>query len=198
MAYNRFMIGVLAFQGDVREHHEALRALDVASMDVRSVDDLAKADALIIPGGESTVISKFLTETGLRQVIIDRVRKKNFPVYGTCAGAILLASEILHDDRIDPMKLIDITVERNAYGGQSESFQGSISLTLPDCKEISGTFIRAPKIVRTGSAVTVLGSLSGEPVLCSQGNILVSTFHPELSQKPSDIHRYFLSFLTSA
>lgn len=192
------IIGVLAFQGDVREHHEALAALSAPSFDVCSVDDLAKAGALIIPGGESTVISKFLTETGLRQVIIERARKGSLPVYGTCAGAILLASEILHDDRIDPMKLIDITVERNAYGRQAESFRGPVSLAFSENKEISGIFIRAPKIVRTGSAVTVLGSLSGEPVLCRQGNILVSTFHPELLGDPSPIHRLFLNAVVGA
>lgn len=192
------IIGVLAFQGDVREHHEALRALDVSSIDVRSIEDFEKIDALIIPGGESTVISKFLTETGLRQVIIHRVQKENLPIYGTCAGAILLASEILHEDRVEPMKLIDITVERNAYGRQAESFHGSIFLTLSDIKEISGTFIRAPKIVRMGLKVSVLGTCAGEPVLCRQGNILISTFHPELSPAPPDIHRYFLSLATPA
>ncbi len=192
------MVGVLAFQGDVREHHEALRVLGAASMDVRSVDDLAKADALIIPGGESTVISKFLSETGLFDAIKTRA-KEGFPIYGTCAGAILLASEILHDDCVEPMKLIDITVERNAYGRQAESFSDRISLDLHGEKgDIDAVFIRAPKIVRTGSAVKVLGFLSGEPVLCRQGNILVSTFHPELSGGPSPIHRLFLNAVVGA
>jgi|SRR3989338_3652196 len=189
------LVGVLAFQGDVREHHEALRKLNVASIDVRSADEFEKVDALIIPGGESTVISKFLNEAGLDQRIIERAKDERFPIYGTCAGAILLASEIHQDDQVKPLGLIDITVTRNAYGRQAESFHGSISLTFSDVKEMSGTFIRAPKIVRVGPSVTVLGTHAGEPVLCRQRNILVSTFHPELSEVPSRIHRFFLSLL---
>ena len=189
------MIGVLAFQGDVREHHEALRALNVASIDVRSADEFERVDALIIPGGESTVISKFLKETGLDRRIIERAKDERFPIYGTCAGAILMAQKIIGEDRFQPLSLIDIDIERNAYGRQAESFTERISLHLAKDEEIDAVFIRAPKIVRVGPSVTVLGTHAGEPVLCRQGNILISTFHPELSSAPSAIHRHFLTIL---
>src|SRR3989344_7679715 len=124
------LIGVLAFQGDVREHHEVLRSLNVTSMDVRSREDLQQVHALIIPGGESTVISKFFAATGMDQAIIERSNHEVFPIYGTCAGAIVLAKEIIGDERFEPLKLIDIAIERNAYGRQTESFERHISIEL--------------------------------------------------------------------
>ncbi len=185
-------VGVLAFQGDVREHHEALKSLNVRSCDVRSADDLHHVDALIMPGGESTVISRFLTETKLRPLLID-LAKEGLPIYGTCAGAILLSEDIVGDDRLEPLKILSIAVSRNAYGRQSESFTERIP--FGDQKDINAVFIRAPKIIRVGPGVEVLSALRGDPVLVKQGNILASTFHPELSETPSRIHAYFLSLI---
>ncbi|HLC76445.1 MAG TPA: pyridoxal 5'-phosphate synthase glutaminase subunit PdxT [Candidatus Peribacterales bacterium] len=187
------VVGVLAFQGDVLEHHQALKNLGVESKDVRSIEEFRDVDALIIPGGESTVIGKFLEETKLGEAIIDRTKKEKFPLYGTCAGAILLAKEIVGDSSVTSLKLIDISVERNAYGRQTESFQETISLNLgSSTEEIVATFIRAPRIVRVGNTVEVLAMQNGDPVLCRQGSVLVSTFHPELLPELSAVHQLFL------
>ncbi|MEK7137063.1 MAG: pyridoxal 5'-phosphate synthase glutaminase subunit PdxT [Patescibacteria group bacterium] len=194
-------IGVLAFQGDVIEHMQALRLLGAEAQEVRSIDDLEEVKGLIIPGGESTVIGKFLEETGLRKAIIDRCTNGKFPIYGTCAGAILLAREVfsvaaIHESRLRPLGLMDITIERNAYGRQTESFEAYLTLDLPSGKEeISGIFIRAPKVVQIGKSVSVLARYEGLPVACMEGNFLVSTFHPELSTKPSFLHKFFSGFV---
>lgn len=192
-------IGVLAFQGDVIEHMGALSALSAKVKEVRSIDDLQKVQGLIIPGGESTVIGKFLEETGLRTAILGRFKDGNFPIYGTCAGAILLAKEIVGRRgavRASVLPLMDIVIERNAYGRQTESFEAPLILDLPSGKEeTAGIFIRAPKVVSCDSAVRVLASFGGVPVALVQGTILISTFHPELSEKPSPLHRFFLSLL---
>jgi 5'-phosphate synthase pdxT subunit len=194
------VIGVLAFQGDVIEHMQALSVLGAQAKEVRSIDDLKSVQGLIIPGGESTVIGKFLEETGLRKAIIDRCTNGNFPIYGTCAGAILLAKEVLsegsHEERLHPLGLMDIAIERNAYGRQTESFEATLTLDLPSGKEeISGIFIRAPKVVRISKEVRVLGMYEDVPVALHQGSILISTFHPELSGKPSSLHKHFLGLL---
>jgi len=187
------LIGVLAFQGDVREHHEVLRSLNVTSMDVRSREDLQQVHALIIPGGESTVLSKFFSATGMDQAIIERSRCEAFPIYGTCAGAILLSEEIVEEDIVQPLKLIDIAVERNSYGRQAESFERRISVALDgSMREINAVFIRAPRIVRAGRGVTVLATCDGDPVLCRQGSVLVSTFHPELLAGDQSLHQMFV------
>lgn len=196
-------IGVLAFQGDVIEHIRALEALNVGAMEVRSPEELAKVDALIIPGGESTVIGKFLLETGLRGRIIERHRAEQFPIYGTCAGAILLAQDVLSngmpETRVHPLRLMDITIERNAYGRQTESFEAKISLRLnEETKECQAVFIRAPKIVGVGKSVEILARHDGFPVLCRQGTLLVSVFHPELVDFLSPLHRHFLEAMKLA
>jgi len=181
-------IGILAFQGDVLEHTQALKRLGAESCEVRSVHDLQRVDALIIPGGESTVITKFLQETGLDDAITRRHQNEQFPIFGTCAGAIVLAKGHL--------SLMDIVVERNAYGPQSESCTADITLALPEGEErVSGVFIRAPKIVSVGNSVEVLGRYQGDPVVCRQGNVLVSTFHPELLKGVSCLHKYFIGHL---
>lgn len=196
-------VGVLAFQGDVREHLQALRSLNVEAREVRSIVEFNEVDALIIPGGESTVIGEFLLETGLRGRIIERHRTEQFPIYGTCVGAILLAKNVLSngipETRVHPLRLMDITIERNAYGRQTESFEASLTLDLPSGKEeIAGIFIRAPKVAKIHSDVRVLAHHEGVPVALAQGNALISTFHPELSKKPSPMHRYVLSLLGQA
>jgi pyridoxal 5'-phosphate synthase pdxT subunit len=196
-------VGVLAFQGDVIEHLRALTMLGAEACEVRSVDEFQKVDALIIPGGESTVISEFLELTGLRDVIIDRCRQKSFPIFGTCAGAIVMGKPIvrhpvgaLHATPLQPLGLMDITVERNAYGRQTDSFEAEIAVDFPEGREsVHGLFIRAPKIVSVGEGVTVLARCAGLPVLCQQGSLLAATFHPELMDRPSTPHRHFLSLI---
>jgi 5'-phosphate synthase pdxT subunit len=174
-----FRIGVLALQGDFYEHLVALKKLKVDGVPVRTVSDIEKTSSLIIPGGESTTISKLLITSGLKNWIIKHA-KTGYPIYGTCAGCIILAS----------LGLIDISVKRNAYGRQQDSFAELIqSKMFPN---LSGVFIRAPIITRIGAGVNVLATHNDMPVLVQQNNILAGTFHPELTDKV-DVHRYFVT-----
>jgi 5'-phosphate synthase pdxT subunit len=170
------VIGVLAIQGAFKEHRDMLRSLKVETKEVRTVSDLESLDGLIIPGGESTTILKFLKEGDLYEAI----QKSGLPMFGTCAGVIVLAE----------MGLIDIQVERNAYGRQAESFIEKIKLSS-DSESFEGVFIRAPKITSVGADVQILGEFENSPVLVQQGNVLVSTFHPELTDDDR-VHKLFL------
>ena len=186
------IVGVLAFQGDFAEHVHILHRLHVPSLEVRTKDDLSKIDALIIPGGESTVIAQFLGSSGVGREIQRRLKDTKHPlaVYGTCAGAIVLARRATGKNAPRTLGLIDITVDRNAYGTQIESFETVISVR--GIKEpLSVAFIRAPKITRIGQAVQVLAEDQGLPVLVRQGSVLVGTFHPEVRAETA-IHRYFM------
>ena len=161
------MIGVLAFHGGFAEHILTLRRAGFESCEVRTLEDLSRVDGLIIPGGESTVIWKFLEKTGMGEAICKRAKDLHFQIYGTCAGMIVLAKNWLG--------LIDISVERNAYGRQVASFITDLEIDgriLP-----VGHFIRAPKITRVGEEVEVLASYAGVPVFVRQGNIWASSFH---------------------
>ncbi len=176
-------IGVLDMQGSVEEHVESLRRAGVTPVRVKTVADLANLDGLIMPGGESTTIGMLCEMYGLREAIVAAVRG-GMPVYGTCAGAILLAK----------WGILDIDVDRNAYGSQIESFDTEIT-----CSEISGgpvraIFIRAPRFTRVGKKATVLAEHMGDPVLVRQDRILASSFHPELTGDDR-VHEYFLSHL---
>jgi len=177
---------------------QILHRLRVPSLEVRSLEDLSKVDALIIPGGESTVIAKFLQESGVGNEIVRRVRAsvetQNFaslrPIFvlGTCAGAIVLARKVIGKEKIRTLGLIDVTVERNAYGTQIESFETVIN--IKNIKEpLSVSFIRAPKIVRIGKGVEVLAEDQGLPVLVRQGNVVVATFHPEVRGETA-LHKF--------
>lgn len=171
------IIGVLALQGDFIEHLNALRKLKIPCVEVRTVDDIKKTNGLIMPGGESTTISKLLTSTGLDSWLKTHV-KRGYAIYGTCAGAILLSK----------LKLINVVVQRNAYGRQLDSFDEPIeSKTFP---KLRGVFIRAPKITTVGKNAIILARHDGDPVLVQQGKILASTFHPELTDSLA-VHRYF-------
>ena len=147
-----------------------------------------------MPGGESSTMSHLLLSSGLFEPIADRIRS-GMPVFGTCAGMILLASEIL-DGRPDQVSFgaIDIAVRRNAFGRQVDSFETAISTPMGD---FHGVFIRAPRIERVGDKVEVVGRLDGEPVLVRQGNVLAASFHPELTND-SRVHRYFVEQMTTA
>lgn len=185
-------IGVLALQGDVIEHVKMLRGLGVEAIEVRTPEDLAKVDALIIPGGESTTIGKLAMEYGLDRAIPARVRD-GMPVYGTCAGMIALSKEARGGEP-PLLRLMNIAVRRNAYGRQVDSFETDLDIPAFGGPPLHAVFIRAPLIEQVGPGVEVLASLDGKPVLARQGNILVSAFHPELTSDDR-VHRYFVEML---
>ncbi len=187
----RSKVGVLALQGDFAEHAEVLRGLKAEPIFVKLPEDLKGVKALVIPGGESTTQLRLLKASGLYEAIKE-FGKKGYPIFGTCAGLILLASEVLTEPPDYSLGLLDIKVARNAYGRQKESFEAPIEIDLSDGpRETLGIFIRAPKILTYGKNVKVLGKLNGEPVLVREGNVLGATFHPELSGDPV-VHSYFL------
>ena len=174
-------LGVLALQGAFREHREAFDALGVSTTEVRTPGDLAGVDALIIPGGESTTIAKLLETSALDAPLRARLHDA-MPTFGTCAGLILLAKQVV-DGRVDqvPLGAMDITVRRNAYGTQLASFEASVDIEGLEGGSFPGVFIRAPAVEAVGDHVEVLAELSGRPVLVREGRIWASTFHPELS-----------------
>jgi len=182
-------IGVLALQGAFAAHSDCLTSIGVQSIEVRNPEQLKSVDALLMPGGESSTMSQLLESSGLFDPISSRI-VDGMPVFGTCAGMILLASEIL-DGRSDQRSFsaIDISVRRNAFGRQVDSFEATIKSSVGD---FHGVFIRAPRIERVGDEVEVLGSINNEPVLVRQGNVLAASFHPELSND-ARLHEYFVS-----
>ncbi|MDA1208604.1 MAG: pyridoxal 5'-phosphate synthase glutaminase subunit PdxT [bacterium] len=183
------VVGVLALQGDFAEHCAICQSLDVHHIEVRTVKDLAKVDRLILPGGESTTISKLLKINGFDTAIMERVNT-GMPIYGTCAGAILLATSIDNDESIETLKLLNVQIERNAYGTQLNSFHAEIE--IQGVKDpIKVAFIRAPRITHIGVSVDVLASHNGDPILVKQGKILAGTFHPEVTNT-TEIHKLFL------
>ncbi|HOK03248.1 MAG TPA: pyridoxal 5'-phosphate synthase glutaminase subunit PdxT [Spirochaetota bacterium] len=184
-------IGVLAMQGAFHKHCEMIERLGHFSCQVRTSEDLLTCDALIIPGGESTVMSKLITRNDLLDIIIHRA-KNGMPIFGTCAGLILLASNVVAFE-LPLLRLLDVTVERNAYGRQLESFEANLEIKGM-IEPLRGIFIRAPKIIHFSDEVEVLAAFDGDPVLVRQGNILGATFHPELTDD-TRIHEFFLSML---
>lgn len=184
-------VGVLAFHGDFAEHVEILRNLNMKAKEVRNLEDLASVHRLIIPGGESTVMSRFLFSTGVGEEIQRRVQKESFPVYGTCAGAILLAKRATGKNAPKTLALMDIVVDRNAYGTQRDSFEARLKLK-DEKTPIAVSFIRAPIIEKIGSDVEVLASHRQHPVLVRQGHLLTGTFHPEV-RADHRIHEMFLA-----
>ena len=184
-------VGVLALQGAFAAHSDCLTSIGVESVEVRNPEQLNSVDALLMPGGESSTMSQLLESSGLFDPIATRIAE-GMPIFGTCAGMILLASEIL-DGRSDQRSFsaIDISVRRNAFGRQVDSFEATISTDVGD---FQGVFIRAPRIERVGADVQVLGSIGDEPVLVRQGNVLAASFHPELSSD-ARLHEYFVSVI---
>ena len=182
-------VGVLALQGAFAAHSDCLTSIGVQSIEVRTPEQLSCVDALLMPGGESSTMSQLLESSGLFDPIAARIAD-GMPVFGTCAGMILLASEIL-DGRSDQRNFsaIDISVRRNAFGRQVDSFEATIKSSVGD---FQGVFIRAPRIERVGDQVEILGSINDEPVLVRQGNVLAASFHPELSND-ARLHEYFVS-----
>ncbi|MET0920663.1 MAG: pyridoxal 5'-phosphate synthase glutaminase subunit PdxT [Acidimicrobiia bacterium] len=194
-------VGVLALQGAFREHREVLDALGVEAIEVRTPEVIDALDALILPGGESTTMSKLLDSSGLRAPIADRL-DDGMPVLGTCAGLILLAAVVV-DGRPDQESfgIVDVTVRRNAYGRQRDSFETDLDVHGLGGHTVAGgpfhgVFIRAPGIERCGPNVEVLASHEGRPVFVREGVAFVSTFHPELSGD-FRLHQLFLDEVTS-
>lgn len=173
-------VGVLALQGATRPHFEALRALGVDALEIRTPEHLELIDALVMPGGESTTMSFLLDSSLLRDPLQDRLTR-GMPTLGTCAGMILLATEVI-DGRADQraMGAIDITVRRNGFGRQRESFEADLSIEGIEGEPFRAVFIRAPVVERTGAGVEVLARIAETPVVCKSANVMVCSFHPEL------------------
>jgi 5'-phosphate synthase pdxT subunit len=193
------VVGVLALQGDVREHLYALAEADAVARPVRRPDELDGVDALVIPGGESTTMSKLAVEFGLYEPIRARLHA-GMPGYGSCAGMIMLAAEIL-DGRADQRAFggIDMTVRRNAFGRQVDSFEAPVAIEGIDGDSFHAVFIRAPWVERVGPDVEVLGQVTTGPaigriVAVRQANLLATAFHPELTGDLR-VHRFFVDMV---
>ena len=184
-------VGVLALQGASQRHADALAALGAHPVEVRTPEDLSGVEGLVLPGGESTTMSRLLVLSGLFEPLAERLRS-GMPAFGTCAGLILLAGEVL-DGRPDQRSLgvMDVAVRRNAFGRQVDSFETDLDVDGVAGGRFPAVFIRAPVVERVGDAVEVLASVDGHPVLCRQGPVLAAAFHPELSDDLR-LHRFFL------
>jgi 5'-phosphate synthase pdxT subunit len=189
-------LGVLALQGAFREHIMALEALDVAAVPIRLPDQLTGLAGLVIPGGESTAISKLMETYGFYAPLL-RAYEEGMAVWGTCAGAILVASEIL--DALPgqrPLGIMDVSVRRNAYGRQVDSFEANLHFSHLGPEPFRGVFIRAPWIERTGGEVEILAEHDGHVIAAREGLVLATTFHPELTGDLR-VHRYFVEEIAS-
>lgn len=182
-------IGILALQGGFELHAQMLAILGVDTVYVRKPDQLVSCHGLIIPGGESTTLMKLMREGGLFESISDFAADK--PVFGTCAGLIMLAMDSINDNLVT-LNLIDLSVERNAYGRQIDSFIDSVEIRINgEIDSFEGVFIRAPKIVAVGEGIDILGTHSDDVVLAENDQVFVATFHPELTNDVR-IHQYFV------
>jgi len=186
----RMKVGVLALQGAVIEHINHLEKLQCETVEIRKVEDLKGLDGIIIPGGESTTMSKLLKETAIMVPLRDKIRN-GLPVWGTCAGMIILAKEN-ENHPIDGLKVMDIKVRRNAYGSQKDSFEEIVKIDQISKNPLPLVFIRAPYIIEYNHNVEILYKKDGKAVLAKQDNILATSFHPELTDS-LEFHRYFLS-----
>ena len=186
-------IGVLALQGAVAEHIQMLSSLGAEAVPVRLPSELEGLDALIIPGGESTTISKLLNDYGLMEPI-RHLAKKGFPIFGTCAGLVLLAKKVPNLE-MESIGVMDIEVERNAFGRQVDSFEADLKIPALHDGTFHGVFIRAPIIEKVEHDVEVLCQLNGKPVAVRQRKLLACAFHPELTDDLR-LHKYFLDIVT--
>ena len=186
----KMKIGVLSIQGGVSEHIHHIEALGHEAIKVKNVYDIKCIDGLILPGGESTAISKILRDSGLEILIKDRINA-GIPVWGTCAGMILLAKEIENEDKAH-LAVMDIKVRRNAYGSQVDSFSKDEVIEEVSDKAIPLVFIRAPYITGIGEGVRVVHKVDGNVVAVIQKKMLATSFHPELT-KNLEFHKYFIN-----
>jgi 5'-phosphate synthase pdxT subunit len=184
-------VGVLALQGDVREHIQSLLACDVEAVAVRRAEEIESIDALVLPGGESTTIAQLAEVFGIFDLIKNKI-KNGMPVYGSCAGMILLAEEIL-DAKVGQKSFggLDITVRRNAFGRQVDSFESDIEFNDGSEQLVRAVFIRAPWVEKVSNEVQVLAAINAHPVAVRSKTALATSFHPELTGDHR-IHRYFI------
>ncbi len=189
-------VGVLALQGAIKLHVQALKRLGVEAIEVRTLENFEASQALIIPGGESTTMSFLLESSGIFEALQER-SNNGMPILGTCAGMILLSSKIT-DGRNDqkPLKLIDIEVRRNGYGRQIDSFESDLMIKGFE-NFFKGVFIRAPLVESVGENVDVLAELNGQPIMCRQESTIVTSFHPELADDDR-IHAEFLEMVSNS
>lgn len=188
MSKSSIKIGVLAIQGDFAAHMRMLKRIGIEATEVRRAEELEMIDGLILPGGESTTMLKFLTGEKLLEPI-RRFALAGKSIFGTCAGAILLAKEVLNPPQAS-LELLDISIERNAYGRQLDSHISQVATRL-EGDDMEAVFIRAPRIKSCGKNVEILAAVDGEPVFVREGKIFAATFHPELSADER-AHRYFV------
>jgi len=189
------LIGVLALQGDVEEHVSKMRQAGAEAVAVKTPGDLARVEALIVPGGESTTVMKLLDRFGLARPIVERVRA-GMPFWGTCMGMIVAAAQVADLDQ-PALDLIDITVRRNAFGRQNESAEVDLPIPALGPRPFPAVFIRAPWVERLGPEVELLAERAGHGVMVRQGNVLGTSFHPELTSDPR-VHAYFLEMVRKA
>ena len=194
-------VGLLTLQGDYEKHRQVFARLGRETFGVRRPEELATVSCLVIPGGESTTLTRLVDLMGLRKPILDFAA--GHPVLGTCAGLIMLAGDLAGERKsdfgVEPLGLLDCSVQRNGYGRQIESFTAPVGIERLDGspEPFPGVFIRAPRITRIGPGVEVLAEHEGEPVAVRQGSLLGLTFHPELTDDPR-IHRAFLGIVGGA
>lgn len=186
-------IGVLALQGDFAPHVQMLKRAGIDATLVRRPSELSGLHGLLLPGGESTTMTKLLTFSGLDSAIPTAVAN-GMAIWGTCAGCILLGRQG-SDPRVKSFRLLDVVTERNAYGRQTESFTEPVTVTF-DPNPIEGVFIRAPKIISIGTDIEIVGTHRGDPVHLEAGNVWASTFHPELTNDPR-LHERFVTMVRS-
>ncbi len=186
-------IGVLGLQGAYAKHFAMLNSLKIKPVNIRWPDELESCDGLIIPGGESTTITKLLKENELQDALVQFAKEK--PVFGTCAGMILMAKSV-EDSSVQTLNLIDINVDRNGYGRQVHSFIDDLDINLNGSSfSMRGIFIRAPRMLKIGEDVEIRASVKHEPVLVRHGHHIAASFHPELTNE-SRIHKYFSALST--
>jgi 5'-phosphate synthase pdxT subunit len=186
------IVGVLALQGDVVEHVAALERSGARPVAVKRLDQLTSIEGLIVPGGESTTVMRLLDRAGLAEPIVARVRA-GLPLWGTCMGLIVAAREVIGVEQ-PSLDLIDVSVRRNAFGRQNESVEVDLPIAVLGPEPFPAIFIRAPWIERAGPSVDVLAERDGHGVMVRQGNVLGTSFHPELSGD-GRVHAYFLSMI---
>ncbi len=195
MVQNKIHIGVLALQGDVREHIAMMHGLNVECTPVRTADEISAVDGLIIPGGESTTVGKLLDRFGQMQAV-RALPGQNKPIFGTCTGMILLAKDIENSDQLR-IGLMDITVRRNAFGRQVDSFEEDLTVDGIPGNPVRAVYIRAPFVTRVGDGVQVLATNNSNPVMVRQNLLLGAAFHPELTDD-NRVHQYFLNMVIQA
>lgn len=190
------LIGILGIQGSRKEHAKILEKLGAEILYVRTPEELAKIDAIVMPGGESTTMGKLMKRNGLGKALKKRL-ETGMPAYGTCAGAILLAKKIVSEEKAAGLEMMDVEISRNAYGSQLDSFIAELNVDRFGGQPLEAVFIRAPQIKKVSKEVEVLAEYDGSAVLLQQGKILISMFHPELTED-TRVHEYFLSLANGA